>query len=69
MFTIEAAIRIIVYGFYQGEDSYLQNPWNQFDFILISLIWLTYLVFLTGVFDLDENVVRLRRAVFACGQT
>jgi len=36
IFTVEAASKIVAFGFMSnGEHSYMQSPWNVFDFILI----------------------------------
>ena len=36
VFTLEALIKIISFGFlFNGESSYLRNPWNLLDFLIV----------------------------------
>jgi hypothetical protein len=35
VFTIEALFKIITYGFVVNKQSYLRNPWNIIDFIVV----------------------------------
>ena len=35
VFTIEALFKIIAYGFVVNKQSYLRNPWNIIDFIVV----------------------------------
>jgi len=38
LFTIELVLKVIVLGFYSnGEDSYIRNPWNQMDFVIVAI--------------------------------
>ena len=38
-FVAEAILKIFAYGFICGENTYLQDHWNKFDFIVVSLRW------------------------------
>ena len=44
IFTLEMAARIVINGFYLGENSYLSNPWDVFDFVIINVVWMLYFV-------------------------
>ena len=35
IFTIEAIIKIFALGFLNGHNTYLKNPWNVLDFIIV----------------------------------
>lgn len=36
LFSLEAAIKIIVHGFlFAGPQSYIRNPWNMLDFLIV----------------------------------
>jgi hypothetical protein len=35
IFTVEMCTRIIVEGFFVGKHSYLRNPWNRLDFVVV----------------------------------
>lgn len=47
VFTLEAIIKIIALGFVFGKNTYLRDPWNVIDFLIV----------VTGVFDLLEGIV------------
>jgi len=37
LFAIELILKVIVFGFmFNGEDSYIRNPWNIMDFIIVA---------------------------------
>jgi hypothetical protein len=54
VFTIEAAMRIVMLGFVKGPGTYLRNSWNIFDFFLIVVIGLTMTA--SSIFPLDGDV-------------
>jgi hypothetical protein len=35
IFTVEAMIKIFAFGCYNGRKTYLKNPWNVLDFIIV----------------------------------
>ena len=37
IFTVEALVKIIAFGFVQHEGSYLRDPWNVLDFVVVIL--------------------------------
>jgi hypothetical protein len=41
IFTIEALLKIIAFGFIKGNFAYLQNGWNVLDFLLVSMTWIS----------------------------
>jgi hypothetical protein len=63
IFTIELLIKVVVYGFViNGPDSYLLNPWNIMDFIIVffSLISIIF----SGKVDLGIiKVLRMLRVL------
>ena len=40
LYTIEMATKIIGLGFIIGKNTYLQDPWNILDFIIVTTAWL-----------------------------
>jgi hypothetical protein len=42
MFTLEMVMRIIAQGFVRGDETYLQDWWNRFDFGIILAMWSLY---------------------------
>ena len=42
IFALECALKIIVYGFMiNGKESYMRNPWNIIDIIIVTFAVLT----------------------------
>ena len=39
IFTLEAVIKIIAYGFVIHQNSYLRNHWNRLDFVIVVFGW------------------------------
>ena len=64
IFVVEAAVRIIVRGFYQGEDTYLKDPFNILDFLIVIFSILTWVLEAT-VKDADISFIRGFRALRA----
>jgi hypothetical protein len=62
IFTFEMVIKIIAFGFIMGKESYLRNPWNVVDFIVVFSallsIALTKVEFLSII-----KIVRIARIV------
>eukprot|EP01051_Picozoa_sp_SAG22_P005135 SAG22_NODE_297_length_12786_cov_3.360290_4_plen_2527_part_00 len=54
IFSFEMGMRIISHGLLRGEKAYLRNGWNLFDGIIISTVWVLYI--LTIVFTIDESI-------------
>ena len=44
IFVIECAVKIIVQGFYWGNKTYLKDPWNILDFIIVCFSLLTWIL-------------------------
>ena len=44
IFTFEMTVKILAYGFVVGADAYLQDPWCQLDFAVVTLAWLPILI-------------------------
>jgi len=58
IFTIELLLKVVVYGFViNGPDSYLHNPWNVMDFIIV-IFSLISIVFSEGV---DLGIIKVLR--------
>lgn len=63
VFSVEAILKIIVFGFtLNGKTSYLRNPWNMLDFIivLLSIISLTPLPSSLKIFKVLRVIRPLR---------
>ncbi|KAK9458636.1 Ion transport protein-domain-containing protein [Lipomyces oligophaga] len=48
IFTIEAIIRIISYGFVYTPHAYLRDVWNRIDFVVLISMWVDNIIALTG---------------------
>jgi hypothetical protein len=62
IFTLELVIKVIVFGFIiNGKDSYLNNAWNQMDFLIVtfSLISMSFANIKLGIF----KVLRMLRVL------
>lgn len=44
IFVIECVVKIIVQGFYWGNKTYLKDPWNILDFIIVCFSILTWIL-------------------------
>ena len=44
LFIGEAGLKILVSGFYFGENTYLKDPWNILDFVIVFFSVLTWLL-------------------------
>jgi len=64
IFVVEAAVRIIVMGFYQGEKTYLKDPFNILDFLIVIFSILTWILEAL-VKDADISFIRGFRALRA----
>ena len=64
IFVVEAVVRIVVRGFYQGEDTYLKDPFNILDFLIVIFSILTWVLEAT-VKDADISFIRGFRALRA----
>jgi len=63
IFIVECVIRVIVQGFYFGEKTYLRDPWNILDFIIVCFSILTWL--LEAIMDANVSFIRGFRALRA----
>ena len=64
IFVIECAIKIIAQGFYFGKKTYLKDPWNILDFIIVMFSIITWV--LEAVMDgADMSFIRGFRALRA----
>jgi len=63
IFVVEFVIRTIVMGFYWGERTYLRDPWNILDFIIVFFSFVTWILeaYATG----DVSFLRGFRALRA----
>jgi len=63
IFVVEFVIRMIVMGFYWGERTYLRDPWNILDFIIVFFSFVTWILeaYATG----DVSFLRGFRALRA----
>lgn len=48
IFVIEFVIRVIVMGFYWGERTYLRDPWNILDGIIVLFSFVTWFLEVYG---------------------
>ena len=44
IFVAEFVIKVIVMGFYWGEKTYLKDPWNILDFIIVFFSIMTWIL-------------------------
>ena len=54
IFTVEAAMRVVAQGFMLGKHAYLRSRWNVFDLVLISMIWVMWM--LAWTMDIPDRV-------------
>ena len=59
LFTIEMFMKIIALGFVVGRFTYLRDPWNVLDFIIVATSWLPLLLSLLGI-ELAGNMQAIR---------
>ena len=59
VFIIEAILKIITSGFVIGKDTYLRDPWNLMDFIIV----------LAAIFDFIMNSLHLDSAALSALKT
>ena len=43
-YTFEAALKIVSYTFYSAEDAYIKDYWNIFDFIVVIVGWISWVL-------------------------
>lgn len=41
LYSIEMIIKIVALGFIFNTGSYLRDPWNDLDFVIVASAWLT----------------------------
>lgn len=63
IFVVEFVIRVIVMGYYWGERTYLRDPWNILDFIIVFFSFVTW--FLEAYATGDVSFLRGFRALRA----
>lgn len=51
VFTIEAVIKILAYGFLFAPGTYLRSPWNILDFVIVVSGWASVIGTLAGSGD------------------
>ena len=54
LFTVEMGMRIVVNGLFFGEEAYLKNPWDIFDFVIINAVWVLYAAMLA--FEIPDGI-------------
>lgn len=64
IFVIEATVKIIVMGFYWGEKTYLKDPWNILDFMIVCFSILTWILEI-AIKSADISFIRGFRALRA----
>jgi hypothetical protein len=64
IFVFEFVVRVIVQGFYWGEKTYLKDPWNILDFIIVLFSILTWILE-ASVENADVQFIRGFRALRA----
>ena len=63
IFVAEFVIKVVVMGFYAGEKTYLKDPWNILDFIIVFFSIMTWI--LQAVASNDVSFLRGFRALRA----
>lgn len=63
VFILECVIKVIVMGFYWGENTYLKDNWNVLDFVIVGFSILTWI--LESLSGFDISFVRGFRALRA----
>jgi len=53
IFVVEFVIKVIVMGFYCGEKTYLKDPWNILDFIIVFFSIITWILEATATGDVS----------------
>lgn len=51
VFTLEAIIKIVAYGFILDPGTYIRNPWNILDFVIVVSGWASVISELAGAGD------------------
>ena len=64
IFVAECVIKVIVMGFYQGQKTYLKDPWNILDFMIVCFSILTW-VLEASIESADISFIRGFRALRA----
>lgn len=64
IFVIECVVRVIVMGFYWGEKTYLKDPWNILDFMIVCFSILTWILEI-AIKSADISFIRGFRALRA----
>mmetsp|Transcript_19618 Transcript_19618/g.30232 ORF Transcript_19618/g.30232 Transcript_19618/m.30232 type:complete len:229 (+) Transcript_19618:3065-3751(+) len=64
IFVVECALKIVVLGFYFGEKTFLKDPWNILDFIIVLFSILTWVLEATTE-NQDISFIRGFRALRA----
>jgi Ion transport protein len=41
LYSLEMVLKILAFGFIFGEETYLKDPWNILDFVIVMSAWLT----------------------------
>ena len=44
IYTVEMILKVIALGFIMEKNSYLRDPWNILDFIVVFFGWISYFV-------------------------
>ena len=60
VFTGELVLKVVAYGFIGHPHSYLQDPWCQLDFVVVSLAWLPLIFEGMGSMSAIRSVRALR---------
>jgi len=53
IFLLECVLKVMVMGFYWGENTYLKHNWNVLDFIIVSFSILTWILESFSGFDIS----------------
>jgi len=57
IFTLEAVIKVIAYGFVMHQNAYLRNHWNRLDFVIVVFGIVSFLI---KRFEIDPNASMVR---------
>ena len=66
IFVLECVVRIIVMGFYWGDKTYLKDPWNILDFMVVIMGWVSR--FMDGSDVSAIKVIRILRPLRTINQ-
>jgi len=65
IFALESLIKVIVFGFLLGKNSYLRNPWNILDFLIVLISVADWVISVSLDSNINLSFIRAFRALRA----